>query len=66
MRHRISEPGADAPLTYSISGFAAAIGIGRSTAYALVRDGKVPTIRIGPVKRIKRETVEKIATEGLP
>lgn len=64
MRTCYPEPDPIVPLTYSIAGAAKAWCVGRTTAYKIVDAGAVRTIKIGPVTRIPKEEVERIAREG--
>lgn len=64
MRTSYPEPEAQIPATYSISKFAAHVGISRALAYKLVRSGAVNVIKIGPVMRITQAEAERIAREG--
>jgi excisionase family DNA binding protein len=45
---------AHAPQSLSVKGFAAEWGVSLRTAYQLVRDGKVPSVRVGGQIRIPR------------
>lgn len=42
------------PLVYSVAEAAAALGIGRSLAFELVRRGELPTVRLGRRRVIPR------------
>lgn len=64
MRTAYPEPDTTVPLTYSATNAARALGVGRTLLYQLVREGKVATVNIGPVKRIPVAEVERIAREG--
>lgn len=46
-----------APLTVSVVEAAALLGIGKNTAYDLVRAGRLPHVRIGSRVRIPRESL---------
>ena len=43
------------PLVYSVEEAAAALGIGRSLAFELVRRGELPTVRLGRRRVIPRQ-----------
>jgi excisionase family DNA binding protein len=49
-----------APRTFlTVSELAGRLGVGRSTAYALVRDGQVPAIRLRGTIRIPLASLER-------
>lgn len=45
------------PMTLSVEELMPILGIGRNTAYALVRNGQIRSIRIGKQIRIPRDAV---------
>jgi excisionase family DNA binding protein len=47
------------PLTYSISEAAEAIGVGRNSAYELVRRGELRSVRVGRRVLIPRDVVRE-------
>jgi excisionase family DNA binding protein len=57
---RLSEHGSDilVPLAYCIEDAAAAIGVGRSTMYEFVKDGRIPARKIGSRTIIRRCDLE--------
>ena len=46
------------PLTLRVEDLMPIIGIGRNTAYELVRSGKIRSIRIGRQLRIPRDAIQ--------
>lgn len=47
----------DLPLALTIGQFAAILGIGRNTAYAVVRSGAIKSMRVGNQIRIAKSAV---------
>jgi excisionase family DNA binding protein len=43
-----------------------ALGIGRSTAYRLIEDGKLETVKIGRRTLIRVSSIRALAGEGAP
>ena len=48
------------PDTYTVTHAAALLGIGRNTAYVLVRNGQLPALRLGRRVVIRRATIERL------
>ena len=48
----------DLRLTYKVEELAPILGIGRNSAYELVRSGQIRSVRIGRTYRIPREALE--------
>ena len=46
------------PLTLRVEGLMPILGIGRNTAYELVRSGKIRSIRIGRQLRIPKDAIQ--------
>lgn len=49
----------DIPLLLSVDQLTEVLGIGRNTAYQLVRSEKIKSIRIGRIIRIPRENIKE-------
>ena len=49
----------DIPLLLSVEQLTEVLGIGRNTAYQLVRSEKIKSIRIGRIIRIPRENIKE-------
>ena len=49
----------DLPLVLHVEDLMPILGIGRNTAYALVRSGQIRSIRLGRKIRIPRDAVEE-------
>ena len=49
----------DLPLVLNVEDLMPILGIGRNTAYALVRSGQIRSIRLGRKIRIPRDAVEE-------
>lgn len=47
------------PLVLRVEGLSRALGIGRNTAYELVRSGQIRSIRIGRQLRIPRDELQR-------
>ena len=47
------------PLVYTVAQLAQYLGIGKNTAYTLVNDGTIPSVRVGRQIRISRAAVEE-------
>ena len=47
-------PTRPAPMLLTVEQAAAELGIGRTTMYALIRDGVVDSVRIGRLRRLRR------------
>ena len=47
----------DLPLTLRVEDLMPVLGIGRNTAYELVRCGKLPSVRVGKQIRIPRQAL---------
>ena len=54
----------DLPDFLSVEEFRTYLGIGRSTAYDLLRQGKVPCLRFGRVIRVPRGALERYLLKG--
>ena len=52
-------------LLYSVGDAAQALGVSRSTVYALVADGSLPSVRVRSARRITRSALEAFVA-GLP
>lgn len=50
----------DIPLLLSVEQLMEILGVGRNTAYALVRSEKIKCIRIGRIIRIPRENIKEL------
>lgn len=48
---------ADLPLTLSVDMLGDVLGIGRNTAYMLVRSGQIKSIRVGRQIRVSKEVL---------
>ena len=54
----------DLPLTLKVEDLMPILGIGRNTAYELVRAGQIRSIRIGRQLRIPKEAVQEFLAAG--
>ncbi len=54
----------DLPDFLSVEEFRIYLGIGRSTAYDLLRRGEVPCVRFGRVIRVPRASIEQYVLKG--
>lgn len=52
------------PLTLSVQEAAAALGVGKNTAYDLVRSGTLPHVRIGRTIRVPAEALKEWITSN--
>jgi excisionase family DNA binding protein len=59
-----SEAGHPAPFLLSPVEAALALGICRTTLYGLMMKGRLPSIRIGRARRIRRADVERLSETG--
>jgi len=48
------------PVTISITGAAKALGLGRTTIYALIADGRLETIKLGRRHLIKTASIRQL------
>lgn len=48
------------PVTISISGAAKALGLGRTTIYALISEGRLDTIKLGRRHLIKTASIKQL------
>lgn len=48
------------PVTISITGAAKALGLGRTTIYALISEGRLDTIKLGRRHLIKTASIKKL------
>jgi excisionase family DNA binding protein len=46
------------PLLYAPADAARLLGVGRSTVYELLADGKLPSVKIGRARRITRAAID--------
>lgn len=53
-----------APIALTVDEVAQLLGVGRASAYALVRCGAIHSVRIGRLLRVPRSEVERFLTEG--
>ena len=53
----------DLPLTLRVEDLMPILGIGRNTAYELVRSGQIRSIRIGRQLRIPKDAVQEYLTK---
>jgi excisionase family DNA binding protein len=53
-----------APVAYRVNRFCDAMGLGRTKFYALVRQGKIRTVRIGGCRVVPASEVERLLREG--
>jgi len=49
----------DLPIVLSVSELSQVLGIGKNTAYTLVNDGTIPSVRVGRQIRISRTALEE-------
>ena len=54
-----SVPGAGPPLLLRATEVAALLGLGRSTVFALMASGQLPTVRVGRAVRVPRAGLER-------
>jgi len=52
------------PLAYRVNEFCQVVGLGRTTVYALIAEGKLSTIKIGGRRLIPREAALALIAEG--
>lgn len=52
------------PIALTVNEVAQLLGIGRDSAYALVRCGAIHSVRIGRLLRVPRSEVDRFLTEG--
>jgi excisionase family DNA binding protein len=52
------------PLAYRVNEFCRVVGLGRTTVYALIAEGKLATIKIGGRRLIPREAALALIAEG--
>jgi excisionase family DNA binding protein len=50
-----------APLLYSVKATAAALSLGQSTVWALIKAGRLKAVKIGRATRIPHEELERLA-----
>ena len=50
-------------LTTSVNGAAKALGIGRTSIYALIRDGRLETVKLGRRTLIKVSSIRRLVDE---
>lgn len=48
------------PVTISITGAAKAMGIGRTSIYSLIKEGRLDTVKIGRRHLIKTESIRRL------
>ena len=53
----------DLPLTLCVEDLMPILGIGRNTAYELVRSGQIRSVRIGRQLRIPKEAVQEYLSQ---
>jgi len=63
-KNNTSAPKPASPLAYKVNGFCDAMGLGRTKFYALVREGKIKTVRIGARRLVPASEVERLLREG--
>ena len=61
-----SAPGSVPKLMFRVNEVVAATGIGRTTLYALIRDGKLKTKKLGARTLIARSELERMLSELPP
>jgi excisionase family DNA binding protein len=52
------------PLAYRVNEFCSVVGLGRTTVYALIADGKLATIKIGNRRLIPHEAAVALLAEA--
>jgi excisionase family DNA binding protein len=52
----------DAPLLYTPEGAATKLGTGRTTIYALMKRGELPSVKIGRSRRVPAAALEQYVT----
>lgn len=52
------------PLAYSIPNAGKALGVGRSSIYCLINEGRLKSIQVRGRRLIPRDEVERLAREG--
>lgn len=48
------------PVTISITGAAKALGLGRTSIYALIKEGRLETVKFGRRHLIKTESIRRL------
>lgn len=51
------------PITISINDAAKALGLGRTSIYALINEGRLETVKFGRRRLIKTETIRRLIDE---
>ncbi|MEM8697024.1 MAG: helix-turn-helix domain-containing protein [Pseudomonadota bacterium] len=51
------------PVTISVSGAAKALGLGRTSIYELINEGRLETIKIGRRRLIKTASIRRLVEE---
>jgi excisionase family DNA binding protein len=51
-------------LAYRVKAFCEAVGLGRTTLYKLMREGKVKTVVIGGRRLVPAEEAQRLVREG--
>jgi excisionase family DNA binding protein len=57
-------PALNEPLAYTIADFCRLIGIGRTTAYAMIADGTLPTAKIRGRRLVPRDAALALLSKG--
>jgi excisionase family DNA binding protein len=53
------------PLAYRVNDFCSAVGIGRSLAYRMIKNGDLPRVKVGNRRLIPRHAAVKLIENGL-
>lgn len=51
------------PITISITGAAKALGLGRTSIYAMINDGRLETVKFGRRHLIKTESIRRLIAD---
>jgi len=52
------------PLLLSVKQTTAALSVGNTTVYALIKSGELETIKVGTKRLIKYESIKRVAERG--
>lgn len=53
------------PETLRVEEVAQILGIGRTKTYDLIKQGVIPTLKFGGARRVSRQVVDRMLTEGV-
>lgn len=53
-------------LLVTVDDAAKALGLGRTSVYALMKDGRLPFVEVGARRRVRVADLKRVAEEGAP